>query len=82
MNKKYEYEVTEQSVDVRNFSIVSDRKLTESELLETICMPSITKEGDFVEEDGIKVTYHWTDYGDDAQVDFNGDIEEDDDDNT
>jgi len=49
-------------------------------LLEAICMPSITKEGDFVEEDGIKVTYHWTDYGDDAQVDFNGDIEEDDDD--
>ena len=80
MTKKYEYEATEQSVDVRNFSIVSDRKLTWDELNEAICMPSITKEGNCETDDGITVTYLWTDYGDDAQVDFNGDIEEDDDD--
>jgi len=78
MTKKYEYEATEQSVDVRNFSIVSDRKLTWDELNEAICMPSITKEGNCETDDGITVTYLWTDYGDDAQVDFNGDIEEQD----
>ena len=80
MNKIYEYEATEQSVDERNFSIVSDRKLTWDEINEAICMPSITKAGDCKTDDGITVTYLWTDYGCDGQVDFNGDIEEDDDD--
>jgi len=76
MNKKYEYEVTEQTVDVRNFSVVSDRKLTEGELNEAICLPSITKEGDCESDNGITVTYLYTDYGDDSQCDFNGDIKE------
>ena len=80
MNKKYEYEVTEQSVDVRNFSIVSDRKLTWDELNEAICMPSITKDGDCKTDDGITVTYLYTDYGDDSEFDVMGDIKEDDDD--
>ena len=74
MNKKYEYEVTEQSVDVRNFSIVSDRKLTEGELALAICLPSITKEGDCENDNGIEVTYLGTDYGDDSQCDFYGDM--------
>jgi len=75
MNKKYEYEATEQSVDTRNFSIVSDRKLTWDELNEAICMPSITKEGDCESDNGITVTYLWTDYGDDSEFDVIGDIE-------
>jgi len=76
MNKIYEYEATEQSVDVRNFSIVSDRKLTYDELNEAICMPSITKVGDCETDDGITVTYLWTDYGDDAQFDVDGELKD------
>tara|TARA_B100001094_G_C17936333_1_gene673311 strand:+ start:38 stop:271 length:234 start_codon:yes stop_codon:yes gene_type:complete len=77
MNKIYEYEATEQSVDVRNFSIVSDRKLTWDELNEAICMPSIAKAGDCKTDDGITVTYLWTDYGDDAQFDVDGELKND-----
>ena len=76
MNKIYEYEATEQSVDVRNFSIVSDRKLTWDELNEAICMPNITKVGDDITDDGITVTYLWTDYGDDAQFDVDGELKD------
>lgn len=76
MNKIYEYEATEQSVDIRNFSIVSDRKLTYDELNEAICMPSITKVGDCETDDGITVTYLWTDYGDDAQFDVDGELKD------
>jgi len=76
MNKIYEYEATEQSVDVRNFSIVSDRKLTWDELNEAICMPNITKVGDCVTDNGITVTYLWTDYGDDAQFDVDGELKD------
>jgi hypothetical protein len=77
MNKIYEYEATEQSVDVRNFSIVSDRKLTESEILDAICLPNISKVGDCITDDGITVTYLWTDYGDDAQFDVDGELAND-----
>tara|TARA_R110000796_G_scaffold111306_4_gene222799 strand:- start:53 stop:295 length:243 start_codon:yes stop_codon:yes gene_type:complete len=76
MNKKYEYEATEQSVDVRNFSIVSDRKLTWDELNQAICMPNITKEGSCETDDGITVTYLYTDFGDDSEFNVDGDIEE------
>jgi len=76
MNKIYEYEATEQSVDVRNFSIVSDRKLTWDELNEAICMPNITKVGDDITDNGITVTYLWTDYGDDAQFDVDGELKD------
>ena len=78
MTKIYEYEATEQSVDIRNFKIVSDRKLTWDELNEAICMPSITKEGDCETDDGITVTYLWTDYGNDSQIEIDsGDIKDD-----
>jgi len=76
MNKIYEYEATEQSVDVRNFSIVSDRKLTWGEILDAICLPNISKEGDGITDDGITVTYLWTDYGDDAQFDVDGELKD------
>ena len=76
MTKIYEYEATEQSVDIRNFKIVSDRKLTWDELNEAICMPSITKEGDCETDDGITVTYLCTDYGDDSEFDVSGELKD------
>ena len=75
---KHIYHVTEQSVDVRNFTIETDKPLQDdcySDIVDAICMVSITKEGDTetgTTEDGVnyKVTYIDTDYGDDSQVDW------------
>ena len=75
---KHIYKVTEQSVDVRNFTIETDKPLQDDcgdDVLEAICMVSITKEGDEetgTTEDGVnyKVTYVDTDYGDDSQTDW------------
>ena len=75
---KHMYQVTEQSVDVRNFTIETDKPLQDDcgdDVLEAICMVSITKEGDEetgTTEDGVnyKVTYVDTDYGDDSQMDW------------
>ena len=78
MNKIYEYEATEQSVDVRNFSIVSDRKLTESEILDAICLPNISKEGDCEKDGGITSTFKYTDFGEDSQMEVDsGELEND-----
>ena len=78
MNKIYEYEATAQSVDVRNFSIVSDRKLTWGEILDAICLPNISKEGDCEKDGGITSTFKWTDFGDDSQMEvISGELEND-----
>ena len=79
MKTKYIYNVTEQSVDVRNFTIETDKPLQDDcgdDVLEAICTVSITKKGDEetgTTEDGVnyKVTYVDTDYGDDSQMDWN-----------
>ena len=78
MKTKYIYNVTEQTVDVRNFTIETDKPLQDdpyNDIVDTICMVSIIKNGD--EETGrtvdgvnFKVTYEGTDYGDDGQVDW------------
>ena len=78
MKTKYIYNVTEQSVDVRNFTIETDKPLQDDcgdDVLEAICTVSITKKGDEetgTTEDGVnyKVTYVDTDYGDDSQMDW------------
>ena len=75
---KHIYQVTEQSVDVRNFTIETDKPLQDDcgdDVLEAICTVSITKKGDEetgTTEDGVnyKVTYVDTDYGDDSQMDW------------
>ena len=53
-----------------------NKKLTESEILDAICLPNISKEGDGITDDGITVTYLWTDYGDDAQFDVDGELKD------
>jgi len=81
MNKKtYTYEVSEQSTDTRYYEIVSDKKLTEEEVRDAICLPNISKEGDCVKEGGITSTFKWTDFGGDSDMEINsGDIKEEDD---
>ena len=78
MKVKHRYTVSEQSVDVRNFTIEADKPLQgdcHDDILEAICMVSITEEGD--EETGTtdngvnyKVTYVGTDYGDNSEMDW------------
>jgi hypothetical protein len=78
MTKKYIYEVSEQSTDTRYFEIVSNRKLTEEEINDAMCMPDIRKEGDCETDDGITSTFKWTDYGEDTEIEIDsGDIKDD-----
>ena len=49
MKAKHIYKVSEQSVDVRNFTIETDKPLQDDcgdDVLEAICTVSITKKGD------------------------------------
>ena len=55
--KEYVYEVSEQSTDTRYFEIVSDKKLTEEEINNAICLPNISKEGDCEKDGGITSTF-------------------------
>ena len=78
MKTKYIYKVTEQTVDVRNFTIETDKPFTDDEymaIVEAICEVDVTTKGDQStgksdDEVDYKVTYVGTDYGDDAQVDW------------
>jgi len=67
-NMKYKYIVTEESLDVRHFEILSDKKLDEEEILDALCLPNITKEGNVVTQGGIKSTFLRTEFGDDSEV--------------
>ena len=76
----YTYEVSEQSTDTRYFEIVSNRKLTEEEIHDAVCLTNISKEGDCVKEGGITATFKWTDFGEDCDfIIADGDIKEVDD---
>ena len=81
MKNKYIYNVTEQTVDVRNFTIETDKPLGSFEddpyndIIDSICMVNITKEGSeqtgrTVDGVNFKVTYVDTDYGDDGQINW------------
>jgi hypothetical protein len=66
----YKYIATEHSVDVRHFEIVSNRELNEGEITDAMSLPDINVEGSSEEEQGVKVTYTHTEFGDDSQVDY------------
>ena len=76
MKTKYIYNVTEQTVDLRNFTIETDTPLQgDNDIHNAICEVDITKKGDEetgTTDDGVnyKVTYEGTDYGDDGQIDW------------
>ena len=75
--EEYVYEVSEQSTDVRYFEIVSDKKLTEEEIRDAVCLPDFRKEWDCVKEGGITSTFKYSDFGDDSQMEVDsGDVEE------
>tara|TARA_R100000329_G_scaffold49276_1_gene45371 strand:+ start:1804 stop:2040 length:237 start_codon:yes stop_codon:yes gene_type:complete len=77
MSKIYIYEVSESSVDVRSWTIKSDRQLTEEEVSDIYQDSQIEDEGqEYQYSDGIMVTYDGTEYGDDAQPLFEGDFKD------
>ena len=77
MMSKYIYEASEQSVDVRSWTIESDRQLTEEEVFEIYQDSQIEDEGKEIEySTGIVVTYDGTEYGDNAQPLVEGDFKE------
>ena len=86
----YTYEVEEYTQDTRHYTIHSDVKLTEEQINLAFCEVEL-KDGDtntFTLQDiddevliphnkcNIKVTFNYTEYGDDAQVNITGELEE------
>jgi hypothetical protein len=79
MSKQYIYEASEQTVDVRSWTIKSDRQLTEDEVTDIYQDSQIDDVGEEQEySTGITVTYEGTEYGDDAIPDIQGDFKEED----
>ena len=77
MSKQYIYEASEQTVDVRSWTIKSDRQLTEEEVTEIYQDSQIDDEGEEQEySTGITVTFEGTEYGDDSIPDVQGDFKE------
>ena len=74
---KYIYEVSESSVDVRSWTIESDRQLTEEEVTDIYQDGNMDNEGKEEEySKGITMTYDGTEYGDDAQPKLEGDFKD------
>ena len=79
MSRKYIYEASEQSVDVRSWTIESDRKLTEEEVTQIYQDSQIDDEGkEYEYSKGIMVTFDGTEYGDDSIPNVQGDFKDDD----
>ena len=77
MSKQYIYEASEQTVDVRSWTIKSDRQLTEDEVTDIYQDSQIDDVGKEQEySTGITVTFEGTEYGDDAIPDVQGDFKE------
>ena len=76
MSKQYIYEVAEESVDVRKFEIVSDRKLSYDEVQDCLYNCDIVKTGTCAKRDGIQTTYLWTYYGDNPKFEIDGELKE------
>ena len=88
---KYTYEIEEYSQDTRHYTVESEVKLTEDQINKAYCEVGF-KDGDVNEftlgdidddvflpknKSNIKVTFLFTEYGDDSQVNIDGDdIEE------
>ena len=76
----YEYFVTEQTVDVRNYTVKSDVQLTETEIYEVFYqvdyVDGATNTFEINNKKGT-VSFDGTDFGDDGQLDIDGDERED-----
>ena len=72
----YTYHVKEYSRDNRLYLIESENKLTEDEVHEAFPEVTLVDGATSITKDGIKVTFQGTEYGDDAQVNIEGNLKE------
>jgi|TARA_Y100000310_G_scaffold180376_1_gene180262 predicted nucleotidyltransferase len=72
--KNYKYHIEEYSQDVRLYLVESDEKLTEEEIHEAFPEVELTDGATSITEKGIKVTFEGTEYGDDSQVNIDGEV--------
>ena len=63
---KYRYHFEEQSVDIRTWTVESDRPLSDDEV-EELCYEHQDAEGQVAHGDNYAVEYRGTEYGDDSQ---------------
>tara|TARA_R110002012_G_scaffold76325_3_gene192675 strand:- start:3130 stop:3375 length:246 start_codon:yes stop_codon:yes gene_type:complete len=77
---KYTYEIEEYSQDSRHYEIVSDVKLSEEEITDIYCevdfVDGYTNQWKIEDKGNVKVTFKGTEFGDDSQVNINGEIKE------
>tara|TARA_R100001369_G_scaffold52924_1_gene79799 strand:+ start:713 stop:970 length:258 start_codon:yes stop_codon:yes gene_type:complete len=71
---KYKYKITEESVDIRHFEILSDKLLEEEDILNAMCLVDIGKEGDTGTDEGVRTTYQYTEYGEDSKVNYHREV--------
>ncbi len=77
--KKYKYHVEEYSQDVRLYLVESDEKLTKEEIYEAFPEVGLTNGATNITDHptkGIKVTFEGTEYGDDSQVNIDGEVKD------
>lgn len=75
MTKIYTYEVEEQTIDVRPWTIESDKQLTEEEVAEIYQDFPIIDEGQKQEySTGIMITFEGIQYGEDSEFSVQGDF--------
>tara|TARA_Y100000389_G_scaffold177164_1_gene189202 strand:+ start:338 stop:628 length:291 start_codon:yes stop_codon:yes gene_type:complete len=78
--KKYFYTYDEYSQDTRSYEIESDVKLTKSEVQDIALGCSLTDGYTYVggeKDKRFKATFTGTEYGDDAQVEYAGEFQDD-----
>ena len=73
--KNYKYHVEEYSQDVRLYLVESEEKLTKEEIYEAFPEVGLVEGATNITEKGIKVTFKGTEYGDDSQVNIDGELE-------
>jgi len=77
---KYNYTYEEYSQDTRSYTVESDIKLTEDQIMElALSCPMV--DGSVYQDKDSKATFEGTEFGDDSQTEFGGDetVDEDED---
>ena len=69
---KYNYTYEEYSQDTKSYTVESDVKLTEEEIMDMALSCSMI-EGSTYSDKNSKATFEGIEYGDDSQTDFGGD---------
>ena len=72
MNYKYTYTYEEYSQDTRSYTVESNVKLTEEEIMD-MALSCDMVDGSTYSDKNSKATFEGTEYGDDTQTEYGGD---------